>query len=98
MTQTPVASGQDPETAHLEQLLSTNRTAFELFRWGYETGLAHSVDHEKLARIVRAMELNYGETKKSVRATRDFIDVIAHRQNKKLEPLGGTRNERNDHD
>lgn len=72
--------GPDPHTQYLEQLLRTNTTAWELFRMGYEAGLARSIDHEHLARIIRAMELNYEENKSLVKSTADFIDVLAHRQ------------------
>lgn len=90
--QPPDAAGPDPETAYLNNLLRTNRTAFELFRWGYETGLAHSIDHEHLARIIRAMELNYGETKHVVKSTREFIDVLEHRQDTQPETKHLRRN------
>ncbi|WP_411733483.1 hypothetical protein [Paeniglutamicibacter sp.] len=80
MTQQPSDAGQDPEAAYLEQLMRTDKTAWELFRYGYEAGLARSIDHEHLARIIRAMELNYGEIKPIVKSTADFIDVLSHRQ------------------
>lgn len=79
MTQ-PQDAGSDPQTEYLEQLLRTNTTAWELFRMGYEAGLTHSIDHERLARIIRAMELSYAENKSLVKSTTDFIDVLAHRQ------------------
>lgn len=72
--------GPDPQTVYLEQLLRTDRTAWELFRLGYETGLAKSIDHERLARLIRAMELNYEVNKSLVKSTIDSIDVLAYRQ------------------
>lgn len=82
MTQPPPDAGLDPQQQYLEQILRSNRTAWELFRYGYEAGLAKSVDHERLARIIRAQELNYADNKSFMKSTRDFIDVLAYRAKK----------------
>lgn len=82
MTQ-PNTVGPDPHHQYLEQLLRTDRTAWELFRMGYEAGLTHSIDHEKLSRIIIANQANQQEIKSLVKSTAGFIDVLAYRQNAK---------------
>ncbi|GAA4374142.1 hypothetical protein [Paeniglutamicibacter cryotolerans] len=91
MTQQPDV-GPDPRTEYLEQLLRTDRTAWELFRMGYETGLARSIDHEHLSRIIRAMELEHEHNKSFVKSTAGFIDVLAHRQQAGATPTHPRRN------
>lgn len=92
MTQQPQDAGPDPHTQYLEQLLRSNKTAWELFRYGYEAGLAKGIDHEHLARIIRAKELNYEEIKPIVRSTADFIDVLSHRQKSRSNTTHPRRN------
>lgn len=75
----PPHAGPDPHYERLEELLRTHPDAWELFLWGYQTGLAKSIDHERLARIIRAQELQQKEIQTSVKGTREFIDVARHR-------------------
>lgn len=83
MTQQPPDAGADPYTQYLEQLLRTDKTAWELFRMGYEAGLVRSVDHERLGKIIIANQANQQEIKSLVRSTADGIDVLAYRQKAK---------------
>lgn len=76
----PPHAGPDPHFQRLEELLRNHPDAWELFRWGYETGLAQSIDHERLARIIRAQEFQQKEIKSLVKSTAGFTDVLAHRE------------------